>query len=126
MKELKPSHLLAAVAWAFTFMVGANIVMRKIPADLLSWGMFLLFFLVAVMASAVAQGKPRIKDLRVYLSGQLYTQESGAVEVYQSPKGTTVVNVYLAKTNAGTTQADPRPESPPIEENLVTPKKIKK
>lgn len=98
MKELKPSHILAAVAWAFTFMVGTNIVMRKIPADLFSWGMFLLFFLVAVMASGVAQGRtkqPTIKDLRVNIGSFIFTQESGEVGVYFGKNGAVVVFLHI-------------------------------
>jgi len=54
MKLEKPSHFLALISWAYVFTGGALIFLRKIPADGLTWGLFALFFFVAVMASAVA------------------------------------------------------------------------
>lgn len=56
MKLEKPSHLLAAVTWFFVFALTIALMLRVIPADWLSWGLFALFFFVAVMASAVASG----------------------------------------------------------------------
>lgn len=56
MKLEKPSHLLAAITWFFVFALAIALMLRIIPADWLSWGLFALFFFVAVMASAVASG----------------------------------------------------------------------
>lgn len=95
MKDIKPSHILAGIAWAFTFILGTQIATRKISVDLLSFGMFGLFFLVALMASAVAQGKPVIKDLRVKVGGNTYTQESGVVDVVYSKNGAVIVYITL-------------------------------
>ncbi len=54
MKIEKFSQLLALIAWANVFVEGWLILLRTIPADGLTWFFFGLFFLVAVMAGAVA------------------------------------------------------------------------
>ena len=57
MKIEKFSQLLALVAWASVFVEGWLILLRTIPADGLTWFFFGLFFVVAVMAGAVASPK---------------------------------------------------------------------
>jgi hypothetical protein len=51
------SQLLAAIGWISVFVEGWLIVLRLIPADFLTWMFFVIFFIVAVFASAVAGGK---------------------------------------------------------------------
>lgn len=59
MNAPKPSVLLSGAAWICVFGTGMLVVARKIPSDFLTWGMFVFFFLVALMATAVST--PRVK-----------------------------------------------------------------
>jgi hypothetical protein len=54
MKLEKPSLLLALFAWSFFFVEAVLLLMRRIPSDWATWILLVLFFVIAVMASAVA------------------------------------------------------------------------
>ena len=99
MKLEKPSQILALFAWAFVFVEAGLLVIRKIPADGLSWGFFALFFFVAAMASAVANGgdkKPTIgkSDLIVKVGDEICTVNNGKLVISPEQKdGTVFVSV---------------------------------
>lgn len=110
MKEfvLKPSAVLAYAGWASVFIEGWLLLLRTIPADGLSWSFFGLFFLVAVMASAVYSGKQNKKDgiaspddLVVRMDNTLYTQNNGGLLIGpERPDGKMIVIVQRKKEPA--------------------------
>lgn len=56
MKEIKPSLLLAALAWANLFVLCWLLILRIVPADWLSGFWIVFIFIVATMSSAVYKG----------------------------------------------------------------------
>jgi len=59
MKIENLSQLLAVVGWISVFVLGWLIVLRLAPSDALTWAFFVIFFVVALMASAVAHGRKK-------------------------------------------------------------------
>jgi hypothetical protein len=53
----KPSQLLAAIGWASVFAEAWALLTRNIPADALSWGMWVFFLIIAVLASVISMSK---------------------------------------------------------------------
>lgn len=53
----KPSQLLSAMAWCSVFCEAWLLLTRNIPSDFLSWGLWLFFLLVAVLASLASVEK---------------------------------------------------------------------
>lgn len=53
----KPSQLLALASWASVFVLSWPLLKRSVPADVMSWGFFAFFLLIAVMSSAVSSGR---------------------------------------------------------------------
>ena len=79
---MKSSTLLARLGWLSVFAEGWLILLRLIPADKLTWIFFTVFFVVAVMASAVSSpskkdGIASPDDLIVKRDNQIYTQDNG-------------------------------------------------
>ncbi len=81
MKPQKPSIVLVCACWASVFIEGWLLLLRSIPADRLSLTLFILFFFLAVMASAVYSSKPKlgtpVADMRVKIGDQVFSAESG-------------------------------------------------
>jgi len=103
MKLEKPSQILALFAWAFIFVEAAFLVIRVIPADGLSWSLFALFFLIATMASAVANGgskKPTIGkgNLIVKVGDEICTVDNGKLLISPEQKDGTIF-VYILPLN---------------------------
>lgn len=49
MKPLeKPSQILALAGWAYVFVAGILLILRKIPSDKLTWGLFLFFLFLFI------------------------------------------------------------------------------
>ena len=57
MKITKFSQVLAIVSWGSLFVEGWLLILRAIPSDPLSWGFYVLFFVIAIFASAFASSK---------------------------------------------------------------------
>lgn len=82
--EKLPVLVLSAGAWICVLIESWLLLMRSIPADFLSWFFFCLFFLVAVMASAVANGgenKNKRGKLEVNFRGDIYSEDSGNLRI---------------------------------------------
>jgi len=89
MKIDKPSIVLAYTGWISMFIEGWLLLLRKIPADGLSWAFFALFFFLGVMASAVYAGKPKATkpDIRVRIGAEIFSEEKQNLQVVQTPAG---------------------------------------
>jgi hypothetical protein len=57
MNNPKQAHLLAAIAWISVFFEAWLLILRRIESDWLSWIFFVFFFVVAVLASAMASAR---------------------------------------------------------------------
>ena len=56
--QIKPSHMLAIVAWASVFMEAWVFIRRQIErGDPLNWTFFVFFLLIAIFSSAIASSK---------------------------------------------------------------------
>jgi hypothetical protein len=110
MDNLKPSHVLSGFLWFFFFIFSIGVFMRQVPADKTSYTFIGVFFFLAVWTSAIAQGRPKIKDLRVKVGDKMYTQESGAVEVFTGTKGATIVHVNPRKSEDSDRPSPPAPD----------------
>ena len=104
MKIDKPSAVLAYAGWISVFVLGWLIVLRTIPADKLTWTFFGIFFVVAVMASAVYAGGPKKDgiispdDVVVKVDNTIYTQHNGGLSIGpERPDGKMIVIVQSAK-----------------------------
>jgi hypothetical protein len=53
----KPSQLLSALAWISVFCEAWLLLTRHIPSDFLSWGLWLFFLVIALMASLASIDK---------------------------------------------------------------------
>ncbi len=53
----KPSQLLAAIGWASVFVEAWALLTRNIPADALSWSMWVFFLVVAFLSSVISSMK---------------------------------------------------------------------
>jgi len=92
----KPSHVLAFAGWGYVFVSGMFLIVRTIPSDSLSWGLFTLFLIIAVFASAVAQGKTKVDptDVRINMANEIYTAED--LKVHLLKDGSMFIYVDLA------------------------------
>lgn len=104
MKIDKPSMLLAYASWASVFVLGWLIVLRSIPTDGLTWSFMGLFFLVAVMASAVASNNPKKdgiidpNDIVVKVDDMICTKRNGLLMIGpERPDGQMIVIVQKKK-----------------------------
>src|SRR5688572_4698694 len=98
MKSIKGSHVLATLGWAGCFFTLVCILFKKLPFDGSTIFTFIFFFVIAVFASAVAQGsnKPKLKDgsaMRVKIAGQIFTGDS--LTILQLKSGDLFVEVDL-------------------------------
>jgi hypothetical protein len=89
MKFEKPSIVLAYASWASVFLEAWLLLLRWIPSDGLTLGFFVLFFFVAVMASAVHASKPKMKgeitDIRVKIGDfQLFSEQQGNLKIVKN------------------------------------------
>ena len=55
--QIKPSHMLAIVAWASVFLEAWLFIKRQIERDPLNWTFFVFFLLIAIFSSAIASSK---------------------------------------------------------------------
>ncbi len=96
MKSIKPSQVLASAGWLYVFVAGSLLILRTIPADGLSWRLFIFFFVLAVWSSAIAQGKTKVSptDVRINMAGEIYTGED--LQVHLLKDGTMFVYIDLA------------------------------
>lgn len=85
-KNQKPSMILAYAGWTSVFIESWLLLTRLIPADGLSWSLFGLFFVLAVMASAIYSGKSGAGtvDIRVSISGKVFSEESDTLTVIRN------------------------------------------
>lgn len=107
MKIDKPSAVLAYAGWVSVFVEAWLLLLRTIPADGLTWTFFAIFFVVAVMASAVYSGKPKKDsvvspdDLVVKVDNTIYTQNNGGLAIGpERPDGKMIVIVQKGKAPA--------------------------
>lgn len=54
MKLDTPSKVLAFAAWASVIIEAWQLLTRMIPSDFLTWGFFVFFLLLAIVASAIS------------------------------------------------------------------------
>lgn len=103
MKTIRPSVLLASASWGSVFTEGWLLLTGVITASGLAWGLFILFFLVALIASAVASDrKSAIGELVVKIDDELYSVDNGNLIISPgSPGGKTVL--LLSKKQKGRT-----------------------
>jgi hypothetical protein len=85
-KIQKSSIVLAYAGWTSVFIESWLLLTRLIPADGLSWSLFGLFFFLAVMASAIYSGKSKasIVDIRVSISGKVFSEDSDTLTVIRN------------------------------------------
>jgi len=57
MKLDTPSKVLAALMWASVIIEAWLLIIRRVPSDLVSWGFFVFFLLVAVVAPITSPSK---------------------------------------------------------------------
>ena len=104
MKIEKPSAILAYAGWISVFVLGWLMVLRATPADKLTWTFFWIFFVVAVLASAIYSGSPKKdgiispNDIVVKVDDKIYTQANhGLVIGPERPDGKMIVIVPIQK-----------------------------
>ena len=104
MKIDKPSAVLAYAGWVSVFVESWLLLLRIIPADGLTWTFFGIFFVVAVIASAVSSSGPKQDgiaspdDLVVKVNDTLYTQKNGTLLIGpERPDGKMIVIVQKKK-----------------------------
>lgn len=104
MKIEKPSAILAYAGWISVFVLGWLMVLRTVPADRLTWIFFWIFFVVAVLASAIYSGSPKKdgiispNDIVVKVDDKIYTQANhGLVIGPERPDGKMIVIVPIQK-----------------------------
>lgn len=55
--QIKPSHMLAIVAWASVFLESWLFIKRQIERDSTNWMFLILFLALAIFSSAIASSK---------------------------------------------------------------------
>lgn len=116
MKSIKGSHILAVLGWLCVFSELVAVLFKKIPLDAGNIFTFFFFFLIAVFASAVANGsKPKLKDgssMRVKIAGQIFTGDS--LTILQLKSGDLFVEVDLTEPKKGAGSDEPTKTQKPV------------
>ena len=98
-KNMRPSFVLAVCAWTYVFVTAVTTLFRVVPSDRLTWTSFGFFFVLAICASALAQGRQArlapSDQVRINIAGQIYTGD--ALMIHELRDGKVVVYVDLSK-----------------------------
>lgn len=82
--NFKPSILLATLGWISVFTLAWLFLLGVLHTSVLSVSIFTIFFIIAVMASAVYGSKPKFErttDIEVNLNGFTYSEAKGNLRV---------------------------------------------
>ncbi len=103
MQSQKRSVILAYAGWTSVFVEGWLLLLRLIPIDGISLSFFVLFFVLAIMASVIYSSKPRLgapaADIRVRIGDQVFSEEAGNLTIRRNG------NVILCTVSPGAVSA---------------------